>query len=331
MSNKYEQLVEFIINDETDKARALFHKIVVEKSRDIYESLVEEEDLDEVGGNEVEGLVRDVQMDEEGISEDEEEFGDEDSEEDEGDFDHEEFGGEEQEEGELEDRVVDLESAIDELKAEFDALMADEEHEPEHHNGIDDPDFSEIHGGEEDYGQEDEMEGMMYESAEEDDEEEDDEEEDLEESVIVKEYVNKVGTPYSGDLDGKEGKSVGTGARTQSVNPNTKNPVAGKNPLSSGAASARNIATGKANKDPNGTSPAKEEGANAYKKGETQQPLASKDGGYRNQIGGNEKYWSEKETAGHGAEKVGGKEGKLAGNDGSRPIQKTSVIKTTPR
>ena len=83
MSNKYEQLVEFIINDETDKARELFHQIVVEKSRDIYESLVEEEDLDEViGGNEVEGLVKDVQMDEEGISE-EEEFGDEEESEEE--------------------------------------------------------------------------------------------------------------------------------------------------------------------------------------------------------------------------------------------------------
>jgi hypothetical protein len=69
MSNKYEQLVEFIINDETDKARELFHQIVVEKSRDIYENLVSEEDLDEVGGNQVEDMVKDVQMDEEGISE----------------------------------------------------------------------------------------------------------------------------------------------------------------------------------------------------------------------------------------------------------------------
>lgn len=28
--NKYEQLIEHIINDEEDKARALFHQIVVE-------------------------------------------------------------------------------------------------------------------------------------------------------------------------------------------------------------------------------------------------------------------------------------------------------------
>ena len=67
--NKYEQLIEHIINDETDKARELFHKIVVEKSRDIYESLIDEQDLDEVGGNPVEGLAQDVQMDEEGRSE----------------------------------------------------------------------------------------------------------------------------------------------------------------------------------------------------------------------------------------------------------------------
>jgi len=51
--NKYEQLIEHIINDETDKARELFHTIVVEKSRDIYESLIDEQDLDEVGGNQV--------------------------------------------------------------------------------------------------------------------------------------------------------------------------------------------------------------------------------------------------------------------------------------
>ena len=73
--NKYEQLVEFIINDETDKARELFHQIVVEKSRDIYESLVAEEDLEEtVGGNEVEELVDEVTLDETGVNEEEEEF-----------------------------------------------------------------------------------------------------------------------------------------------------------------------------------------------------------------------------------------------------------------
>ena len=46
--NKYEQLIEHIINDEEDKARELFHDIVVEKSRDIYENLIDNADLSEV-------------------------------------------------------------------------------------------------------------------------------------------------------------------------------------------------------------------------------------------------------------------------------------------
>ena len=39
--NKFEQLLELLINEENDKAEALFHEIVVEKSRDIYEGLAE--------------------------------------------------------------------------------------------------------------------------------------------------------------------------------------------------------------------------------------------------------------------------------------------------
>ena len=132
MNNKYEQLVEFIINDETDKARELFHTIVVEKSRDIYESLVDEDDLKEVGGNEVEELVDEVSLDEEGLSEEE---GEEGAEEENGAEEF-ELDAEEGDEEELEDRVVDLESALDELKAEFDALMAGEEHEEEVMPGI---------------------------------------------------------------------------------------------------------------------------------------------------------------------------------------------------
>ena len=42
MTNKFESLLELLINEENEKAEALFHEIVVEKSRDIYESLAEE-------------------------------------------------------------------------------------------------------------------------------------------------------------------------------------------------------------------------------------------------------------------------------------------------
>jgi hypothetical protein len=180
--NKYEQLVEFIINDETDKARELFHNIVVEKSRDIYESLIDEADLSEVGGNEVEDLVDEVSLDEQGISEEEDEMDmmsmDSDEEmdfDDSGDLD-----SHEEEHGDVEDRVQDLEAALDELKAEFDALMAGEEAEEEQMPGI--------HG--DDMGDEDDM-NMM--EAEECDESEEDEEE-LDET-IVREYVEKVSAP----------------------------------------------------------------------------------------------------------------------------------------
>ena len=43
MTNKFEQLLELLINEEQDKAEALFHEIVVEKSRDIYEGLADAE------------------------------------------------------------------------------------------------------------------------------------------------------------------------------------------------------------------------------------------------------------------------------------------------
>ena len=42
-NNKFESLLELLINEENDKAEALFHEIVVEKSRDIYDNLADEE------------------------------------------------------------------------------------------------------------------------------------------------------------------------------------------------------------------------------------------------------------------------------------------------
>lgn len=177
--NKYEQLIEHIINDETDKARELFHNIVVEKSRDIYESLVDESDLEEtVGGNQVEDLVDEVTLDEQGISEDEEEMDVMDMDSDEMDFDDSgDLDAHEEEHGDVEDRVQDLEAALDELKAEFDALMAGEEAEEEAMPGI--------HGDEEVAAED------MYEAEACDEESEDD---DMEES-IVREYVEKVSAP----------------------------------------------------------------------------------------------------------------------------------------
>jgi len=48
--NKFEQLIEFVINDDEKNAKALFHDIVVEKSRDIYEEIMSEEEIKEKQG-----------------------------------------------------------------------------------------------------------------------------------------------------------------------------------------------------------------------------------------------------------------------------------------
>ena len=235
--NKYEQLIEHIINDETDKARELFHTIVVEKSRDIYENLIDEQDLDEVGGNEVEDLVDEITIDEQGMTEEEES---EEGADEAPAMDADEMPSEEgHEEAEIEDRVVDLEDALDELKAEFDALMAGEEHEEEMMPGM--------HGDKD----ADEMEGMMYQEEQseffeaKDEDEEDKEDEDAEEKEVVKEYVEKVAAPSNKT----EGGEVGKGG---SANVNKASTVAGKNDM---GGSSANIAKGGAEANPDGTSP----------------------------------------------------------------------------
>jgi hypothetical protein len=158
MTSKFEQLIEYVINDEEAKAKELFHDIVVEKSREIYENLMneEEEDLDEakeedseeeldesaeeeldesmeeeemdesIGGDASDDLIDDVETDESGMMENDEEFDDE-AEEDGEDMTHD--MEKDHDEGDIEDRVVDLEDKLDELMAEFESLMAGEEGE----------------------------------------------------------------------------------------------------------------------------------------------------------------------------------------------------------
>jgi hypothetical protein len=129
--NKFEQLIEYVINDDEAKARELFHDIVVEKSRAIYEEMMQEEeeieeDMDEdldaeameegmMGGDAADKLIDDIEVEEEGISME----GEDDMDDMGGDDHHDDVGGDE----ELEDRVVDLEDKLDELMAEFESLM----------------------------------------------------------------------------------------------------------------------------------------------------------------------------------------------------------------
>ena len=63
MSTKFEQLLDYLVNEEMDKANELFHEIVVEKSRTIYENLIDDEEsaMDEGShmshGNDFESII----------------------------------------------------------------------------------------------------------------------------------------------------------------------------------------------------------------------------------------------------------------------------------
>jgi hypothetical protein len=242
--NKYEQLIEHIINDEEGKARALFHEIVVEKSRDIYESLMDEEYAEEGmrGGSAVNRMVDEITGDETGGMQEGE---DEEMDMDMGDMDMGDEEGDMGDEGDLEQKVMDLESELDALKAEFESLMGSEEDDEMDAMDMDAMDMDDEEGDEES------MDDMME---AEDDEESMMEEESVYESTrraplqktavdLMREYVEKIGT--------NNGPLVGTTTGGDHANVNDSSVVAGKNDM---GGTAQNIAKGGSNTAPDGTS-----------------------------------------------------------------------------
>jgi hypothetical protein len=180
--NKFEKLIEYIINDDDQKARALFHDIVVEKSRDIYESIMDEENGQ--GGF---GDMQDQVNGDEAMAEDDEEFeldGDDDADgeldgdfpadDDEGDFGADDEMGGEEEMGD-DDQIMNIDAKLDELLAKFDEIMGDGGEEPAGEFGDDDmggddmgddmggDDMGDDMGGEEEVGADDEA--GMFEAA----------------------------------------------------------------------------------------------------------------------------------------------------------------------
>ena len=267
--NKYEQLIEHIINDDESKARALFHQIVIERSREIYESLMDEEQP-AASNNAVGNLENEIEMDETGMHEADDDMGmpgDDMSGEpgdDMGDMPGGDMGGMggDSSAPATKDDIMDLESAIDELKAEFDRLMSDEsgsaddEMDMDSEEGDDEP--ADDEGGANPFASADDEEG--------DDEPADDEEEPVAESRAkrntrtmteaerIREYVEKVGTDWDkGAYKGPKGENVGTGNKSENQGEkNTKSPVAGKNDM--GGTSANMMRQG-SEADPSGTSP----------------------------------------------------------------------------
>ena len=145
MTSKFEQLIEYVINDEEAKAKELFHDIVVEKSREIYENLMDEdaaeleeaEELDEESTHDEddkaekagEKVTKDIEYDDKKDKKMDESMDEMMHDQDPIDAVEAEETGMDMAEAEgdedLEDRVVDLEDKLDELMAEFEALMGD--------------------------------------------------------------------------------------------------------------------------------------------------------------------------------------------------------------
>jgi hypothetical protein len=155
--SKFEAMLELLVNEDKEGAEALFHEIVVEKSRDIYESLLEDEEVDESDDEVEEASDEEVDESDEDLDEADEEVEESDDDLEEG-FDLDEFeveadpmmgsdpaddmmgdmepdmGGDDDMdmdgEGDVEDRVEDLEDALEDLKAEFEKMMAGDDEEP---------------------------------------------------------------------------------------------------------------------------------------------------------------------------------------------------------
>jgi len=137
-NKKYEQLIDLIINEQDEKARELFHEIVVEKSREIYESIMDEEMMDEGGQmhGQVADLLDEIDVEETGMNEEEVEDLEIDSEEEvdaepAGDVDAGEVA---KVKDELEEIVADLEAVLrgdsgEEEMGDEEVEVSDEEEE----------------------------------------------------------------------------------------------------------------------------------------------------------------------------------------------------------
>jgi hypothetical protein len=252
MSTKFEQLLDLLINEEHDKAQELFHEIVVEKSREIYENLIseeEDEEMDEAADDEeMDESADDEELDESAEDEEMDESAEEEMDESEEDLEDsymmdsdDEIGGDATDDlgaevgagdmgddgaegGSEEQAIFDIKNAIEELEAAFAEL------EQSKGMGGEEPGFGDEEGGEED----DEL--MMG----------------LGEGRKLREYTEKVGNDWDKSGSQKTAGPVGSGtgdkAGQTSVS-NTKSPVSsGKGKPTTGA-TAGNIlgdsATGK--------------------------------------------------------------------------------------
>lgn len=209
---KFEQMLEYLINEDQEKAKEIFHSIVVEKSREIYETLLSEDfdDLEEVKDEDnkdpedemEENFAFDEADDDMGpeMSMDDEEDSMDASDDFMGDIEAGDESGDDMDDQEQTDRILDLESALDDLKAEFEKLMSDD----------DEMDM----GDEDDMGMDDE-EGMDM------DMDMDDEKDKMEtyDDSFMREYVEKVSSGHGAERKGAPEQSD-KGAKSPVAKPN---------------------------------------------------------------------------------------------------------------
>ena len=266
---KFEQLLDYIVNEEHDKANELFHEIVVEKSREIYENLISEEEqdeevdeaadeetdesVDEAADEEMDEAVDEDELDEaadEEMDEGEDEEADEsmdleDSYMMDGDDDMDAMGGDATDdlEGDVsadspeEELKMSIQNAMAELQAAFDAAK----------------DMSgDSMGGDDEFaaGADDDM-------GADDDETPEDMMGFMEGRRMTREYVEKVGNDWDkGSSQKQQAKHVGAGSGDTASAPNE-----GRSPISSGSgkpttgAHAKNLVQHHAETAPDGTTP----------------------------------------------------------------------------
>ena len=152
--DRYTKIIESLVNGDEASASDLLHEAFVEKAREIWNDIVEadeivedgvaEEEIEEaIGNEEADDFLDDIETDEDEI-EAEEAFGEDDSEPEMDELEAaDELGGDEEapadidmdgdidghdeEHGDIEDKLVSVEDALSDLKAEFAKIMGDEE------------------------------------------------------------------------------------------------------------------------------------------------------------------------------------------------------------
>lgn len=132
-----EQMLEHLVNDESQKAEELFHEYVVAKSREIYESLIEEEMKDDEEDEEdIDEAAKDEDAEEDKVDEEFEDLaveGDDDMDLDSEDPTDDLAGelGDDDMENDMDDKseeelFQDLDAIVDELQARFDSMEGDD-------------------------------------------------------------------------------------------------------------------------------------------------------------------------------------------------------------